>query len=888
MKKTILLIGLSIVFAATCMAAETPEYPYQKQIAKGEYAKAETEILKKLTQSPDDIPLLYAATQLYFASGNPQRDIRRAYTYACECNKYYRSASAKDVAKWEKNGLTAEVVASAVHDCCIAARDIAHKADQTEEYESFLRTYTECSSSIRDEVTVWRNNAAYRDACRENTVKAYERFLHLYPDAEQVADAQNKIYDIAYNAAVNSNRNAAYTDFISTYRYSPQILDVLNRLHPGTYKQGGITAFNWKEHIPAATDTAESELAATMLTQRELMRLAVAGTNYEIAKFGYYNFYDPMLDSCWLVLHKVHSATGQLRDLQDLYRYYPNDHFPNLKSHEQQVLAACQKFYTDQSMSEEDFIRAAAPDKIAYDQLIRAISPNLNTGNISACIRYCEQFARQFGDDSRYNSLLDILKAKDEKVEKRPLPAAINTAEGKEYLPIPSADGNTMYFVGTSRRDNLGGEDIFVATRDSFGTWQPATIVRELSNAQTHEGVHSVSTNGASLIVFKEGKLQITDHTADGWSAMTPLPDNINISSWQCDAMISSDGKAMLFAARYPTAYEKDTSINIFVSLRDTTGQWGTPFDIGPAINTPYIDRSPFLHPDMKTLYFSSGGHGGLGGLDVYKSTRLNDDSWTEWSEPVNIGKQLNTTRNDWGYKFTTDGKTAYFSDGDDIYSVALPESMRPNAVATVSGHVTDGYGTPVKVVIRWEDLDNHKDIGQSETDAADGSFFLVLPLGRLYGYYIDDERFYPLSNNIDLRDITEMTTIRKDIQLVSYKQMVEEGMAVNVNNLFFPVNEWELLPQSENELLRVAAIINAHNFRVEISGHTDASGDAKKNKVLSQQRADSVRDFLIQAGCNPDMLTAKGYGSTKPVADNTTDEGKQLNRRVELRFLDN
>ena len=183
MKKTILLIGLSIVFAATRMAAEAPEYPYQKQIAKGDYSKAETEILKKLTQSPDDIPLLYAATQLYFASSNPQRDIRRAYVYACECNKYYRLASAKDVAKWEKNGLTAEVVASAVHDCCVAARDIAHKADQTEEYESFLRTYTECSSSIRDEVTVWRNNAAYRDACRENTVKAYERFLHLYPDA---------------------------------------------------------------------------------------------------------------------------------------------------------------------------------------------------------------------------------------------------------------------------------------------------------------------------------------------------------------------------------------------------------------------------------------------------------------------------------------------------------------------------------------------------------------------------------------------------------------------------------------------------------------------------------------------------------------------------------
>ena len=121
----------------------------------------------------------------------------------------------------------------------------------------------------------------------------------------------------------------------------------------------------------------------------------------------------------------------------------------------------------------------------------------------------------------------------------------------------------------------------------------------------------------------------------------------------------------------------------------------------------------------------------------------------------------------------------------------------------------------------------------------------------------------------------------------MSYRQMVEEKIPVKVNNLFFPVNEWELLPQSENELMRVAAIINKHDFKVEISGHTDSSGDAKKNRVLSQQRADSVRDFLIQVGCDPDKLSAKGYGSTQPVADNNTEEGKQLNRRVELKFVE-
>ena len=115
---------------------------------------------------------------------------------------------------------------------------------------------------------------------------------------------------------------------------------------------------------------------------------------------------------------------------------------------------------------------------------------------------------------------------------------------------------------------------------------------------------------------------------------------------------------------------------------------------------------------------------------------------------------------------------------------------------------------------------------------------------------------------------------------------MIEEGLAVQVNNLFFPVNEYVLLPQSENELIRVAEIIKSRNLRVEISGHTDSSGDAKKNQVLSRQRAESVRAFLIKQGCDASLLVAKGYGADRPIADNVTIEGKQMNRRVELQFI--
>jgi outer membrane protein OmpA-like peptidoglycan-associated protein len=349
--------------------------------------------------------------------------------------------------------------------------------------------------------------------------------------------------------------------------------------------------------------------------------------------------------------------------------------------------------------------------------------------------------------------------------------------------------------------------------------------------------------------------------------------------------MITSDGRAMLFSALKQVENEVASSVNIFVSLMDDDGNWGEPIDLGPTINTPGLERKPFLHPDMRTLYFSSDHHGNLGDMDVFMTTRLND-SWTEWSEPVSLGAQINSPRQEWGYKISTDGSTAYYSNGEDLYMLELPLSMRPNAVATISGTVRDDAGRKVGVTIRWEDLETHESIGQSQTDPSNGSFYLVMPLGKNYGYYIDDERFFPLSNNIDLREQKKTIHIEKNIQLTSYEQMIEQGQAVQVNNLFFPVNEYELLPQSENELIRVAGIIKERKLRVEISGHTDSTGDPKKNMTLSGKRAESVRNFLIKQGCDASLLIAKGYGATRPIADNDTDEGRQQNRRVELQFV--
>jgi outer membrane protein OmpA-like peptidoglycan-associated protein len=206
--------------------------------------------------------------------------------------------------------------------------------------------------------------------------------------------------------------------------------------------------------------------------------------------------------------------------------------------------------------------------------------------------------------------------------------------------------------------------------------------------------------------------------------------------------------------------------------------------------------------------------------------------------------------------------------------------------VATVSGKLLDKNNNPVAAEIRWEDLQTGKNVGQSKSDPADGSFFIVLPLGKIYGYYIDKNEYFPISNNIDLRTNNKPIQLESDINIVTFKQMIEEGTSVPINNLFFDFAKYDLLPYSIPELQRIATIIKTNNLKVEIDGHTDNIGDEKTNQILSEKRANSVKEFLVNEGCDVSLLTIVGFGETKPVATNENEAGRAKNRRVEFKFI--
>ncbi|MBO7458919.1 MAG: putative transporter [Paludibacteraceae bacterium] len=383
----------------------------------------------------------------------------------------------------------------------------------------------------------------------------------------------------------------------------------------------------------------------------------------------------------------------------------------------------------------------------------------------------------------------------------QPLPNTINTSIGEEYGPTFTIDDNTLYFVGLNRSETNMTEDIFVSRRDrKTGEWSTAQMVPGLSNPYRNEAPTSISGDGRTMLLFMEGRMCFSVRGQQGWSEPRPLPRHLQLGNWQADAMISADGSALLFAANYPAEGEEKPSLNIFVSERTENG-WSKPYSIGSTINTAGMERSPFLHPDMQTLYFSSDRPGTRGELDVWVSRRLADSCWNCWSEPENLGETINTNGRDCWYKISADGQTAYYAQKNgrkqDIYSVTLPEDKRPQTIT----------------VLRTNE-------------------------------------------------------------------------PVAINNLLFETGKDIIMPASLPELKRIAMFVANYGYKVRLAGHTDNIGQPEANMTLSQARAEAVKQQLIAYGCNEQNITARGYGETKPVATNDTEEGRTLNRRVEITII--
>ncbi|RZL32472.1 MAG: hypothetical protein EOP00_33895, partial [Pedobacter sp.] len=369
------------------------------------------------------------------------------------------------------------------------------------------------------------------------------------------------------------------------------------------------------------------------------------------------------------------------------------------------------------------------------------------------------------------------------------------------------------------------------------------------------------------------------------WGKAINLGKSINSEYWESQPSISPDGSTLYFVSNRPGGIG---SYDIWKSTLTDEGQWTNPINLGPTINTQYDENTPFMHADGKTLYFASNGWPGFGDKDIYWS-RL--DERGNFSKPSNLGYPINTFNEEIGLIVTADGNEGLFSSnikdggfGDlDIYHFKLPESVKPLPVTYVKGIVKDKETNQLlEANVLVIDLKNNNPVFNDYTSKETGDFIAVMPIGSEYSFNVDAPGYLFNSQHFELLNSQSNQPMEVEILL----EKIKVGSNVTLQNIFFETNKFELLPTSVIELNILVDLLKANeNLAIEIEGYTDNVGEDKLNQKLSENRAKSVYDFLINNGIDKRKLAYKGYGKTKPKADNNTEEGRRKNRRTEFKI---
>lgn len=497
-----------------------------------------------------------------------------------------------------------------------------------------------------------------------------------------------------------------------------------------------------------------------------------------------------------------------------------------------------------------------------------------------------------------------------------------------DYGPVISADESVMLF--TSRRTNSTGgkidpqinenfEDIYISTRKD-GKWSPAINMGSPINTDNHDANSGLSADGQKFLIYignNNGDLYESELKGDKWSKPDHMNKNINTSYHESSACYSPDGKSVYFVSDKPDGGLGDR--DIYISNKDEKGKWGKATNLGPTINTQYGEEGVFIHPDGKTLYFSSQGHKSMGGYDIFKSV-LNTETKV-WSEPENIGYPVNTPDDDVFFVTSASGKHGYYASFNatgygekDIYMVTFLGLEKPmiqnnedNLLASqaapvketviapvleikeaqltiLKGVITD-YLTkqPLEAIIEIVDNLKNEVIASFTSNSSTGKYLVSLPAGRNYGIAVKKENYLFHSENFDIPKTAAYQEVVKDIALKN----IAVGSKIILKNIFFDFDKATLRPESTNELERLTKLLNdIPTLKIEISGHTDSKGADEYNKSLSNNRAKAVLDYLVKAGISVGRLISIGFGEEQPIASNDTDEGRQLNRRTEFKIL--
>lgn len=526
----------------------------------------------------------------------------------------------------------------------------------------------------------------------------------------------------------------------------------------------------------------------------------------------------------------------------------------------------------------------------------------LNTGDYANALLHFRKYASSPGlsDESKIKTgkyIADCvfsIEAVKKPVSFKPvnMGSGINSSQD-EYLPVVTADETKIIFT----RKSSNNEDFYTSFKDQEKWSAAKALSANINTFEYNEGAQCISPDGNYLFFTGCNRpdglgrcdIYISKWEGTEWSRPFNIGAPINTPGWESQPSISADGRTLYFVS---TRNGGRGGYDLWKSDLMAEGSWSMPVNLGPEINTPYDEHSPFIHPDDQTLYFSSNGWPGLGNKDLFITRKKNPgDPKALWEKPQNLGYPINTFGEESGLSISSNGRLAFFasdkqggSGGFDIYSFEMPENLRPKTVTYVKGVVFDKTTKQrLEAKIQIINLKTGNFAFDDFTDAFAGEFLATMTPGNSFALNVSKPGYLFYSQNFtpDLKEAVRPYMIEVPLQ------KIEIGGMVVLNNIFFETNKFDLLPESKTELGQLILFLRENpGVSIEIAGHTDNVGDDMSNQALSESRAKTVYDYLVLNKVPVSKLSFKGYGESMPVNDNSTEVNRKNNRRTEFKIL--
>ncbi|MCF0206191.1 MAG: PD40 domain-containing protein [Bacteroidales bacterium] len=737
MNKKILLVIAASLFAIVAFGQQTKAL---ELIMKGKYDAALKAIEKGLMKNQDDVENNFYKAYLLFQRDYDGYDPVQSYKCLETCEKYYPKLDDKERENLDFIPLNMDKFRNYMDTVCRYALKDAIRTDTYESYQNYIFFFRKASEAYRSEAKMYRdikvyqktlkedtedayatfvktypeaqqvadaikrrNEKGYENALAKNTVEAFEAFIKKYPDAVQAAEAQDKLYIIALDDAIAKNSSRALKQYLKKYPNSTQyeraesLYD--DQLYAEATKYGDCGALvRFVQKYPNSKNASKAIENA----------LKCVGTNAEVTKYFFKNYKGEKKNQILQHYYDLVAQDGEWLSLKTLYESLDNNQ-RNLVRDKYVVDSAIAvkgdklklafPYNAKKAEAYDEYIKLAAPREKAFVALQKIISGDIASGNFAGALNTVKNYRKYWSSNTeKIDNLISLLGQNLARVESTPL--VVNSANN-EYNPVMSKDGKSLFFCADGRGDSKKGVEIYVAEKVG-GDWKNPQVIAGVSS-KSDDIPQSINSAGNVLYIQRNGRLYFSKKAGATWGKPQRMSTVINSSNWQGDAFISADGKALFFAAKRtdmlnffndadydPFDYHgkiDEAQTDIYVCTIDDNGDWGEPISLGSNINTIYSERTPYLHSDNMHLYFATDGRGGLGGLDMFVSTRLSEDCWDCWSEPVNLGTQINTEGDDMGYKIASDGKTAYYAKlvsekgkkaNFDIFYLTLPEYLQP------------------------------------------------------------------------------------------------------------------------------------------------------------------------------------------------------------------